>query len=190
MEGKDATSDVNQQFQSFSKIPRLSRECVITEKIDGTNAQILIPENGGKMLVGSRSRWITPEDDNYGFARWAYEHEEELRAGLGFGRHFGEWWGAGIQRRYDMKEKAFSLFNVNRWDAENLPTCCRVVPLLYKGPFDTEAIDDTLDMLRKLGSVAAPGFMRPEGIVVYHVAGGYLFKKTIEKDGEPKGKQE
>lgn len=30
--------------------------------------------------------------------------------------------------------------------------------------------------------------MKPEGIVVFHVAGGYLFKKTIEKDEEPKGK--
>jgi hypothetical protein len=30
--------------------------------------------------------------------------------------------------------------------------------------------------------------MRPEGIVVYHKAGGYLFKVTIEKDEQPKGK--
>jgi len=29
-------------FQKFNKIPRLSREVVISEKIDGTNAQICI----------------------------------------------------------------------------------------------------------------------------------------------------
>ena len=30
------------------------------------------------------------------------------------------------------------------------------------------------------------GFMRPEGIVVFHVAGNVGFKKTIEKDDMPK----
>jgi hypothetical protein len=29
------------------------------------------------MLVGSRTRWITPEQDNYGFARWAMEQKKE-----------------------------------------------------------------------------------------------------------------
>jgi len=30
--------------------------------------------------------------------------------------------------------------------------------------------------------------MKPEGIVVFHVAGNVGFKKTIEKDGLPKSK--
>ena len=100
-------------FVAFPKIPRLSRRCVITEKIDGTNACIFIGEDG-EFLVGSRTRWITPENDNHGFARWAYEHKDEL-LGLGPGRHFGEWWGQGIQRGYGLKEKRFSLFNTSRW---------------------------------------------------------------------------
>lgn len=29
-------------FAEFPKIARLSRECVITEKIDGTNAQVVV----------------------------------------------------------------------------------------------------------------------------------------------------
>ncbi len=61
------------EFEGFGKIARLSRECVITEKIDGTNAQICITEDG-QFLTGSRTRWITPEDDNFGFsksANWA-----------------------------------------------------------------------------------------------------------------------
>ena len=33
------------------------------------------------------------------------------------------------------------------------------------------------------------GFMRPEGVVVYQVAGRCYFKKTIEKDEEWKGKR-
>ena len=65
------------EFQEFPKIARLTRECTITEKIDGTNASIYIGENG-EFLVGSRSRWITPEEDNYGFAKWALANKEEL----------------------------------------------------------------------------------------------------------------
>lgn len=30
--------------------------------------------------------------------------------------------------------------------------------------------------------------MTPEGVVVFHSAQGVLFKKTLEKDEEPKGK--
>jgi hypothetical protein len=30
------------EFKEFQKIPRLRRDCVITEKLDGTNAQICI----------------------------------------------------------------------------------------------------------------------------------------------------
>src|SRR5438105_3732245 len=100
-------------FEEFPKIARLSRDCIVTEKIDGTNAQIFITEDG-TIHFGSRSRWITPENDNYGFARWATEHKEDLLK-LGPGRHFGEWWGCGIQRGYGLKEKRFSLFNVMRW---------------------------------------------------------------------------
>jgi hypothetical protein len=173
------------EFESFQKIPRLSRDCVITEKLDGTNACVYIGESG-EFLVGSRSRWITPEDDNYGFARWAHEQKEELLK-LGVGRHWGEWWGAGIQRRYGLSEKRFSLFNTHRWgDAAVRPACCSVVPVLHQGPFTTFYVTDALMRLEKFGSVAAPGFMDPEGVVIYHAAAGVLFKKTIKGDEEGK----
>ena len=175
-------------FVEFPKIPRLSRRCVVTEKIDGTNACIFIGEDG-EFLVGSRTRWITPENDNHGFARWAYEHKDEL-LGLGPGRHFGEWWGQGIQRGYGLKEKRFSLFNVSRWGDDAVrPACCHVVPVLFRGLFDSYAVERCIEKLVEQGSVAAPGFMRPEGVVVYHVAANRYFKKTIEKDEEPKGKR-
>ena len=183
------------EFSEFPKIPRLSRDCVITEKIDGTNASIYIPEIPGQIdfplnvpfLVGSRTRWITPEQDNAGFARWAYANEEELLK-LGPGHHFGEWWGSGIQRGYGLKEKRFSLFNTHRWaDPETRPKCCGVVPILCEGPFENVTIDMAMHMLRINGSYASPGFMRPEGIVIYHKAGNYLFKKTLEKDDAGKG---
>ena len=171
----------NVEFVEFKKIPRLSRDIVITEKIDGTNACIYIGEDG-ELLTGSRTRWITPESDNHGFSRWAHEHYTELME-LGPGLHFGEWWGQGIQRRYGLTEHRFSLFNTARW-TDSRPSCCHVVPVLYRGEFDTLAIQQCLVNLQRTGSIAAPGFMQPEGIVVYHTAGNLYFKKTIEHDTE------
>jgi len=178
-----------EEFIPFPKMARLSRECFISEKIDGTNAQILITDDGG-VFAGSRTRWITPEQDNYGFAQWVKEHQDELRE-LGPGRHFGEWWGKGIQRNYGLNERRFSLFNVKRWGGleSGRPACCHVVPMLYQGEFETDACYEVLYQLEQLGSAAAPGFMKPEGIIVYHVAAGIAFKKTIEKDQLHKSQQ-
>ena len=171
-------------FVAFQKIPRLKRECVITEKIDGTNALIWIGENG-EFQTGSRTRWINPEDDNYGFSKWCYKHKEELLQ-LGPGFHYGEWWGQGIQRGYGLLVKRFSLFNVGRWEGKALPLCVSLVPVIYRGDFCTNEIDKTIESLKLNGSTAAPGFMKPEGIIIYHTASRSLFKRTIEKDESPK----
>jgi hypothetical protein len=195
------------EFVPFPKMPRLRRECIITEKIDGTNACICITDDG-QFLVGSRSRWITPQDDNFGFASWAEAHREQLM-GLGVGTHFGEWWGSGIQRGYGLTngEKRWSLFNVDRWCLshedpkriatadpriekyqQRLPSCCGLVPILFRGIFDTAKVDEAIEHLKVHGSSASLGFMRPEGVVCYHVAGNFGFKTTIEKDHEHKSK--
>ena len=201
------------KFIEFKKIPRLSREVIITEKIDGTNASIFIEHVPTQAAIeglsydevkygdteilyctdewtiraGSRTKWITPKDDNMGFAKWVVANAVELTK-LGPGQHFGEWWGQGIQRGYGLKEKRFSLFNTSRWgDPDSRPECCGVVPTLFSGMFSTLDIEMTLTQLATTGSVAAPEFMKPEGIVIYHTAGDYYFKKTIEKDESPKG---
>lgn len=181
--GVNTMSDV--PFTPFPKIPRLKREITITEKIDGTNASILVPVDEGPLLIGSRNRWITPEHDNAGFAAWVRANEEALRAELGLGHHFGEWWGPAIQRRYNIAQKRFSLFNTHRWQDASLKLCS-VVPVLYQGPWTQEAIDGCLERLRTEGSVAAPGFMNPEGIVVYHSASRGLYKVTLKSDDKPK----
>ena len=187
------------EFQPFPKIARLNREIVITEKIDGTNAQILIDESGN-VRAGSRTRYIDIHNDNYGFANWVKAHEDELRS-LGPGRHFGEWWGVGINRNYGLTERRFSLFNTGRWvdprtktldtvlepKQEFCPMCCHVVPVLYKGAFCQNAIWRVEQDLRFGGSKVVPGFMKPEGVVVYHTAANQLFKVTLEKDEQPKG---
>jgi hypothetical protein len=190
-------------FTSFAKMARLQREVIITEKIDGTNAQIYITDDG-RMLTGSRTRWIYPEDDNFGFAAWARDNKDELMQ-LGPGRHFGEWWGQGIQRNYGLDERRFSLFNVSRWCLhgetpqpiptadprivkmqEVLPACCHLVPILRRGINISTLAESALYELTQRGSVAAPGFMQPEGIVVFHTAGNVGFKMILDNDGVPK----
>jgi hypothetical protein len=205
METEQSVAAVSLEFVEFPKMARLSREVIVTEKIDGTPAQVYITETG-QVLFGSRTRWITPQDDNFGFARWGEEHRDELLA-LGPGRHSGEWWGSGIQRGYGLPkgEKRFSLFNVLRWCLHNaipqripmadpriekyqelLPTCVGLVPVLYRGLFDSVQIDNVLAQLRDSGSAAVPGFAGPEGVVVWHTAANIGFKKTILKDEQPK----
>lgn len=192
------------EFQGFKKIPRLSREIIITEKIDGTNGLIYIDEQNN-IFAGSRKRWLWGSiqdeihNDNHGFAQWVRANKEELLK-LGNGYHYGEWWGKGIQRGYDLQEKRFSLFNVSRWikdknielkDKQNYcPDCCYVVPILYQGEFSCCNIKIILNQLKIKGSVASPGFMKPEGVVIYHTAGNYYFKKTIENDEKWKNSNE
>jgi len=175
------------EFREFQKIPRLNRPVIVTEKLDGTNACVVVGEDG-QVSAQSRSRIITPAEDNYGFAKWVEVNRDAL-ASLGVGYHYGEWWGCGIQRGYGLKEKRFSLFNASRWsDASGLrPACCHVVPVIAEG-IGFGLVATALDLLRDTGSFAAPGFMKPEGVVAFHAQGRLLFKATIEKDDEPKGK--
>lgn len=205
------------EFQEFEKIARLNREVIVTEKIDGTNGQVHIrPAEGSELEMGydtqieiggvshyiragSRSRWVLHlgTDDNNGFGRWVHANAHELAA-LGPGAHFGEWWGSGIQRKYGLTEKRWSLFNVGRWrdagdplapaDAVLVPMCCNVVPILAKG-VGLACVAEALDLLRTKGSYAAPGFMKPEGIVAFHTHARALFKVTLERDEEHKSQR-
>ena len=209
------------EYTTIKKIARLSRDCLITEKLDGSqnhvfilsyetlldwqkkNENHLLPEtrefienyclyrtDNEFMFAGSKNRWLnlTKHGDNFGFARWVEEHAVELLA-LGEGRHSGEFYGSKIQRTYGLTEKRFALFNAMRWsiDPSLKPKCCEVVPILYKGMFHSVTIDTILTKLRMNGSYAVKGFMKPEGICVYHVASKTMFKKTCENDAKPKG---
>lgn len=167
------------EFQPWPKIPRYSAFNIrVTEKIDGTNGCIIIGEDGS-FGVQSRSRLITPEDDNFGFAKWAYENQEELMT-LGHGRHFGEWYGKGIQRGYNKEEKRFALFNTFR-PSEGLPTGVELVPLLYDGQFDLEVLRNLEQDLKQNGSNVTPGYMNPEGMVIYFYTSKERVKWIINK---------
>jgi len=233
-------------FEGWPKTPRLFRDMIVTEKIDGTNAAVLIVpwsvavaessqsfnwtegyfrewHPAGKNLITvvgtpnrkafndlhwteygpdafavfaqSRKRLITPDQDNYGFATWVRDNAAHLVEILGEGRHYGEWWGQGIQRGYGLDHKRFSLFNVKRYfpllqaaaSEDNLLPNLNLVPILYEGRFDTKTVGLVLGGLAAGGSHAAPGFDRPEGVIVYHHALNGVFKATRDNDDEPKG---
>ena len=181
------------EYPSFPKIPRLSRDVIVSEKIDGTNGQIYIYQlEDGRTIIqaGSRNRWVTPENDNHNFAKWVRDNGEQLIKELGVGRHYGEWWGRGINSRYKDAPKTFSLFNAGRWAteaAEGRLTVCQVVPILYTGMFDTATVQSVVEELAYSGSIVWPG-AEAEGVVVYHTAAATMFKKTLKGDESYKGK--
>jgi hypothetical protein len=183
------------EFRAWPKTARLFRDIVVTEKLDGTNSAVHIGDDG-QVAAQSRNRIITPENDNHGFATWVHANADSLHQILGSGLHYGEWWGQGIQRRYDMTEKRFSVFNTSRWTGEiragsdgseyEEPVIhlsggsISAVPVLYEGTFDQEEITSALLSLKAYGSVAAPGFMNPEGICVYHTQTRTVMKVTLD----------
>lgn len=197
-------------FKRFDSLTRFSHDWTITEKIDGTNACIRIaqiddPEINqelsfariGDQLVFAQSRnnMITPDKDNAGFARWVQNNAEELVAVLGDGYHFGEWAGAGIQRRYDLTVKKFVLFNTHRWrdiaghpDGGLLGGQLTVVPVLAEGymPDPGATALDCMLAMQMGGSRFSPGFMEPEGVVMRHGPSGTVFKKTYDYDEQGK----
>lgn len=203
-------------FEPFNKIPRLNRECFVTEKLDGTNAVVYVyhacqdekclshgidvstlaestPEKcawcgkapGLDLAAGSKNKWIRIGEDNAGFAAWVEKNKADLLT-LGPGWHHGEWHGAGINgNRYGLTDKRFALFD-RRWNESNekfvgRPKCCLVVPILYRGLFDTQTINTLVGMLRKNGSVMYPG--KPsEGVVVFVPQSQQGFKVTTVGD--------
>ena len=200
------------EFQPWPKIGRLNKAMMtITEKVDGTNAQVNIQTDPALpdltfITAGSRNRALHTvilkegkfhdvrrvDVDNFGFGAWVIEEAEELLK-LGQGRHYGEWWGQGIGRHYGQDGRFFSLFNARRWTAAYtakleghetaFPNCVSVVPILHSGPFSHDDIQETMRLLQVNGSKIAPGFNAPEGIIVEFEKN--LYKLTYENgDGK------
>lgn len=228
-------------YPKYKPIPRLHRDVVLTEKVDGSNGLIHVidlttegideassvayvdgdhvqrviegasiygtDQMGKKYLIraGSRNRWLSTEKDNFGFCAWVMANADALTA-LGPGYHYGEWFGLGIQTGYGLDKKRFALFNVAKWydprdprthtstfednfpKAKPCPSVVTVVPVIsvVDGKHLNAEVDKALHTLESEGSFIAPGFMKPEGVVVFHAAAGVLFKATIHNDEKPK----
>jgi hypothetical protein len=173
------------EFIEFPKIENVSKiRIIITQKIHGTNACVIIGEDGG-LSVQSRTRKITPNDDNYGFATFVYKNKESFVKLLGPGYHYGEWAGPGINTGEGLTEKTFILFdfwnyisNKKNYSSQpvELPPQTTIVPFLYHGN-DFSMIDKTFDELKINGSKLVPGYMHPEGIVI--TIGETRYKKVF-----------
>ena len=133
------------EFVKFNKIPRLNRECTISEKIDGSNVQVFIynkeydflfPNTDISNIVtndfisqyalaekdellifaGSRTRWLTTEKNGDNHGFAKWVKENaEELFKLGEGRTYGEWYGKNVNRNYGLTENKFALFNVGKW---------------------------------------------------------------------------
>lgn len=186
------------RYPAFGKIPRHRRPITITEKIDGTNGLISIEtwDDSYTVRAGGRTRWLSPgkETDSHGFAQWVQDNEATLITDLGVGLHFGEFWGHSINRGYGLPkgDKRFSLFNVSRWAGVSFDTpalgCVHIIAGEVCWESAESEIFDALAKLEMQGSRAVPGYMNPEGIVIYQHSSNRLSKITIEKDAEWKGK--
>lgn len=168
-------------FNTINPIGKLNFS--ITQKIHGTNAQVLVfkTEDGTlDLLCGSRNRWITPEQDNFDFAKFVYKNKEAFLS-LGPGRYDGEWAGPGINNGEGLQERTFILFDHYKFPPQRpLPPQCMVVPVLHKGAFDLNKIDEVMNDLKANGSRLVPGFMQPEGIVVD--INGSRYKKVFKAE--------
>lgn len=200
-------------FKSFNKIAKIGDLYMeITQKIHGTNAQICIEyvdhltnldtpkdyqlvrhkelvENDYKIYAGSRNRWLTIEDDNYGFAKFVADNRQKLVEMLGVGQHYGEWAGPGINEGEGLSRRVLFLFNQSFHARPNLlPDQISVVPVIYQGKIlNPDEIDSQMDLLKKYGSFIDPVFfkdnirwMMPEGIVVK--VNKTLYKKTFGQE--------
>jgi hypothetical protein len=214
------------EFRAWPKIANLTDTVTVTEMLDGAGAFAIhierlkfdassgtleirpgdvIDFNSGDMsffrlTAQSRTRLITPRDDNHGFAKWVAENASGIAATLGEGIHYGEWWGYKINRSYGLSkgDKRFSLYNTERWarlDGSQVPGLW-CVPVLATGTLldpelltyeDVETwagiygpVSEAVAQLRESGSLAAPGYEKPEGIVVFHTGGRVMFKYVLE----------
>lgn len=178
-------------FNPYPKIPRLENlKMWVTEKIDGTNAQVTVVE-GTITQMGSRNRPITAEDDNHGFAAWVEANRAALEAVLPDGTHYGEWAGPGIQGNpLKLERRCWFLF---RALPDTHPDCLdaaeavglRVAPILYVGTLNTDVALLVAERLHKTGSAVSGATGRPEGVVVSTLGTRFKILPSPGPKGQP-----
>jgi hypothetical protein len=188
------------EFKGWGSTTRENKNKTITEKLDGTNACVVI--YNGKVTAQSRKRIVTPDDDNYGFAKWVDKNKEALLNTLGYGYHYGEWYGEGIQKNpLGIEGKRFALFHATKYTEGNGFDLSRVqgletVPLLHHGQCDVWTIPHIMQELEEYGSKVEgakvvgqietfPGFAihaKAEGIIVWNNETKTRTKILLEND--------
>lgn len=196
--------DTMGQFKGWGSTPRWHKGLTITEKINGTNAAIVI--YNGQVKAQSRKRMITPDDDNFGFAKWVYDNAGALTDTLGYGYHYGEWFGPGIQKNpLGVESKRFALFHATKYTEDNGYELNKVdgletVPLLFHGQADLFTVAHTVENLATFGTrvegAATQEIVevfagedgsytvkaKAEGVIVWHKETKQNYKILLEDD--------
>jgi len=152
------------EFKPFAKIRRIDDRTVdlsqarlmqITKKLDGTNACIHVHKDGNltSLFAGSRNRYITVEDDNFGFASWVLANLGTLYDELEEGYHYGEWCGPGINNGEGLEQRELFFFD------KSTPHVAQVPVLVDWCKFDVARIQAVYLELERLDPHA-------EGIVI------------------------
>lgn len=180
--------EAEKEFRKFPDINRIGKAAItITQKIHGSNAAAWIevnPFDPAEHIVraANRTGFIYPEDDNFGFAQFVADQRQQFIDLLGPGVWHGEWAGPGINNGEGLTEKTFVLFSVKGLEGKTLPDRCKLVPLLYEGPLDTNAIEAAKADLKASGSKLVAGFMRPEGVVIHFLGTNFRIKDVFEAE--------
>jgi RNA ligase (TIGR02306 family) len=126
-------------------------EVVVTEKLHGASGRIAVGDDGVELIVGSHTRWKKPESDDW-WSRAVTPELAELARKLG-PRHciYGEVVGVQKTLTYNCSPENTRFYMFDLWtpagwmcydDAVAVADAAGVakVPLLYRGPFDWDAI--------------------------------------------------
>lgn len=203
------------EFVAWPKTPRLNKTAVtITEKLDGSNGCISFERTsliGGPkgddnvlalaptadqgwlaMRVQSRKRFLGDgkANDNFGFAAWAVENAEQLAVILGEGRHYGEWYGRGIQRGYGLEDRRFALFSPWRYQHvpfQNEGLALELVPTLETTTLDHLSMAISRQLEGLLHGSRVNEYPNPEGIVVNIMGVDKPFKYILDNPDTHKG---
>ncbi len=174
------------EFKAWPKTPRLVNDTfIITEKLDGTNGQILIHEDG-TIDVGSRSRWLSSGkvNDNFGFYDWIQERRGQIVETLGPGRYYGEFIGKGIQRGYGLDHKRFYLFRIDL--DQRVQDHLNVVDIYTVPVIDIKTVLHLDEKLTELTlnkpSSAVHAFPYPEGVIIQSKLTGARWKYFIYEE--------
>lgn len=193
-------------FIKWPSTPRFHKYLTITEKIDGTNACIRILD--GTVSAQSRKRVITPDDDNFGFAKWVHDNAGALTDVMGYGVHFGEWFGEGIQKNpLGIEGKRFAHFSPWKFNDEQKERITEsglveFVPVLFEGQADIYTIPNVMQDLDLYGTRVAGAtkvangydweldeMARAEGVIVWQRETQQKYKILLDNDAIHKGQQ-
>ena len=165
-------------MHQFKRLRRsaLFRDVTISEKIDGTNAQVfVVAEDRGRRQPGrglggslrKRTTSVSRRGSPIMLTSCASSAQDVISA---------EWYGRGIQRRYGLQDRRFALFNSCTDGPRSARRAAAIVPVLTTRTMGADVVSECLETLRSGGSLARSGFHAPGGIVIYHHASGGMFR--------------